>query len=136
MPVLVSVGYAACHWCHVMAHESFEDPATAAFMNEHFVCVKVDREERPDVDAVYMAATQAMTGLGRLADDGVRDAVRGAVLLRHVLPAASGAAACRRSGGAGQRRGGVGDAARRGGDERRGRSPRRSPSGPRRVARR
>lgn len=64
VPVLLSVGYAACHWCHVMAHESFEDPATAAFMNEHFVCVKVDREERPDVDAVYMAATQAMTGSG------------------------------------------------------------------------
>ncbi|UZN03164.1 thioredoxin domain-containing protein [Cellulomonas sp. S1-8] len=64
VPVLISVGYAACHWCHVMAHESFEDPATAAFMNEHFVCVKVDREERPDVDAVYMAATQAMTGSG------------------------------------------------------------------------
>ncbi|QCB93704.1 thioredoxin domain-containing protein [Cellulomonas shaoxiangyii] len=64
VPLLVSVGYAACHWCHVMAHESFEDPATAAFMNEHFVCVKVDREERPDVDAVYMAATQAMTGSG------------------------------------------------------------------------
>ena len=64
VPVLVSVGYAACHWCHVMAHESFEDAATAAFMNEHFVCVKVDREERPDVDAVYMAATQAMTGSG------------------------------------------------------------------------
>ncbi|MFS0704769.1 thioredoxin domain-containing protein, partial [Cellulomonas sp. 179-A 9B4 NHS] len=64
VPLLVSVGYAACHWCHVMAHESFEDPATAAFMNEHFVCVKVDREERPDVDAVYMSATQAMTGSG------------------------------------------------------------------------
>lgn len=64
VPVLVSVGYAACHWCHVMAHESFEDPATAALMNEHFVNVKVDREERPDVDAVYMAATQATTGSG------------------------------------------------------------------------
>ena len=64
VPVLLSVGYAACHWCHVMAHESFEDAATAAFMNEHFVCVKVDREERPDVDAVYMTATQAMTGSG------------------------------------------------------------------------
>lgn len=64
VPVLLSVGYAACHWCHVMAHESFEDPATAAFMNEHYVCVKVDREERPDVDAVYMAATQATTGSG------------------------------------------------------------------------
>ncbi|MGZ4607819.1 MAG: thioredoxin domain-containing protein [Blastococcus sp.] len=64
VPVLVSVGYAACHWCHVMAHESFEDGATAAQMNENFVCVKVDREERPDVDSVYMTATQAMTGQG------------------------------------------------------------------------
>ena len=63
-PVLLSIGYAACHWCHVMAHESFEDDATAAFMNQHFVNVKVDREERPDVDAVYMAATTAMTGHG------------------------------------------------------------------------
>src|SRR3712207_9515857 len=60
----VSVGYAACHWCHVMAHESFEDEATAAQMNADFVCVKVDREERPDVDSVYMAATQALTGQG------------------------------------------------------------------------
>src|SRR3954469_6534326 len=63
-PVLLSVGYAACHWCHVMAHESFEDPATADLMNERFVNVKVDREERPDVDAVFMAATQALTGHG------------------------------------------------------------------------
>jgi uncharacterized protein len=64
VPVLLSVGYAACHWCHVMAHESFEDPAVAKLMNENFVNVKVDREERPDVDAVYMAATQALTGQG------------------------------------------------------------------------
>ncbi|MGD9957782.1 thioredoxin domain-containing protein [Nocardioides sp.] len=64
VPVLLSVGYAACHWCHVMAHESFEDAATAAYLNERFVSVKVDREERPDVDAVYMNATQAMTGHG------------------------------------------------------------------------
>jgi uncharacterized protein len=64
VPLLISVGYAACHWCHVMAHESFEDEATAAEMNEHFVNVKVDREERPDVDSVYMAATQALTGHG------------------------------------------------------------------------
>jgi uncharacterized protein YyaL (SSP411 family) len=64
VPVLLSVGYAACHWCHVMAHESFEDAQVAAFVNEHFVCIKVDREERPDVDAVYMEATQAMTGHG------------------------------------------------------------------------
>ena len=64
IPVLLSVGYSACHWCHVMAHESFEDPATAELMNEHLVSIKVDREERPDVDAVYMTATQAMTGQG------------------------------------------------------------------------
>ena len=61
-PLLVSVGYSSCHWCHVMAHESFEDPATAALMNELFVNVKVDREERPDVDAVTMEATVGMTG--------------------------------------------------------------------------
>jgi len=64
VPVVLSVGYAACHWCHVMAHESFEDPAIAALMNERFVSIKVDREERPDVDAMYMAATTAMTGHG------------------------------------------------------------------------
>ena len=63
-PLLVSIGYSACHWCHVMAHESFEDPAIAALMNERFVCVKVDREERPDVDAICMEACQAMTGHG------------------------------------------------------------------------
>jgi uncharacterized protein YyaL (SSP411 family) len=63
-PILLSIGYAACHWCHVMERESFEDPETAALMNEHFVCVKVDREERPDLDAVYMDAVQAMTGSG------------------------------------------------------------------------
>ncbi|MER6396568.1 thioredoxin domain-containing protein [Kitasatospora sp. NPDC001603] len=64
VPVLLSVGYAACHWCHVMAHESFEDEALAAYANERFVAVKVDREERPDVDAVYMEAVQAATGQG------------------------------------------------------------------------
>ena len=64
VPVLLSVGYSACHWCHVMAHESFEDEQTAAIMNEHLVSIKVDREERPDVDSVYMTATQAMTGQG------------------------------------------------------------------------
>jgi uncharacterized protein YyaL (SSP411 family) len=64
VPVLVSIGYAACHWCHVMAHESFEDDETAAYLNEHFVAVKVDREERPDVDSVYMEATTALTGHG------------------------------------------------------------------------
>ncbi|MBI4733193.1 MAG: thioredoxin domain-containing protein, partial [Chloroflexi bacterium] len=63
-PIFLSIGYAACHWCHVMAHESFEDPETAALMNEHFVCIKVDREERPDVDSLYMQATTALTGSG------------------------------------------------------------------------
>src|SRR5918992_335405 len=63
-PILLSVGYAACHWCHVMAHESFEDEGTARLMNERFVNVKVDREERPDVDGIYMQAVQAMTGHG------------------------------------------------------------------------
>jgi uncharacterized protein YyaL (SSP411 family) len=63
-PILLSIGYAACHWCHVMAHESFEDEETARLMNEQFVNIKVDREERPDLDAIYMQATQAMTGHG------------------------------------------------------------------------
>jgi uncharacterized protein YyaL (SSP411 family) len=63
-PVLLSVGYSSCHWCHVMAHESFEDHPTADYLNEHFVSIKVDREERPDVDAVYMEAVQAATGQG------------------------------------------------------------------------
>src|SRR3954462_1904176 len=63
-PILVSIGYAACHWCHVMEHESFEDSDVAAYMNDQFVCVKVDREEPPDVDAIYMDAVQAMTGRG------------------------------------------------------------------------
>src|SRR5919204_1859356 len=63
-PLLLSVGYAACHWCHVMEHESFEDEATAQLMNDRFVNVKVDREERPDVDAVYMDAVVALTGHG------------------------------------------------------------------------
>ena len=64
VPILLSVGYAACHWCHVMAHESFEDDEVAAAMNADFVCIKVDREERPDLDAVYMTATVALTGQG------------------------------------------------------------------------
>ena len=63
-PILLSVGYSACHWCHVMERESFEDAATAAYMNEHFVSVKVDREERPDVDAIYMEAVQEISGHG------------------------------------------------------------------------
>ncbi len=63
-PIFLSIGYSACHWCHVMAHESFEDEETAALLNRHFVSIKVDREERPDLDQIYMAAVQAMTGSG------------------------------------------------------------------------
>ena len=63
-PIFLSIGYSACHWCHVMEHESFENPEIAALMNEHFVNIKVDREERPDLDQIYMAAVQAMTGHG------------------------------------------------------------------------
>ena len=62
VPILLSVGYAACHWCHVMAHESFEDADVAAVVNANFVCIKVDREERPDIDAVYMNATSRSPG--------------------------------------------------------------------------
>ena len=63
-PIFLSIGYAACHWCHVMAHESFEDPESAAILNEHFISIKVDREERPDLDSIYMQAVVAMTGQG------------------------------------------------------------------------
>src|SRR5919109_1257405 len=63
-PILLSIGYSACHWCHVMAHESFEDSETARLMNELFVCIKLDRDERPDLDSIYMEACQAMTGSG------------------------------------------------------------------------
>ncbi|MCK5105105.1 MAG: thioredoxin domain-containing protein, partial [Cyclobacteriaceae bacterium] len=62
--IIVSIGYAACHWCHVMEHESFEDEEVAKFMNENFVAIKVDREERPDIDQVYMNAVQLLTGSG------------------------------------------------------------------------
>ncbi|UCF69206.1 MAG: thioredoxin domain-containing protein, partial [Acidobacteriota bacterium] len=64
VPVFLSIGYSTCHWCHVMEHESFEDEDVARFLNEFFVCIKVDREERPDIDAIYMDAVQAMTGHG------------------------------------------------------------------------
>src|SRR5207244_9655571 len=63
-PIVLSIGYSSCHWCHVMEHESFESPAVAAVLNEHFVSIKVDREERPDVDRVYMTFVQATTGSG------------------------------------------------------------------------
>ena len=64
VPVFLSIGYSTCHWCHVMAHESFENPQIAQLLNENFVCIKVDREERPDIDAVYMRFCQALTGSG------------------------------------------------------------------------
>src|SRR5882762_4999172 len=64
MPILLSIGYSACHWCHVMEHESFENDSIAKLMNENFVCIKVDREERPDLDNIYMSAVQMMTGQG------------------------------------------------------------------------
>ena len=86
-PILLSIGYSACHWCHVMAHESFEDAETAELMNRLFVNVKVDREERPDLDAVYMNAVVVDDRPGRLADDRLPDARRPPVLRRHVLPA-------------------------------------------------
>ena len=63
-PILLSIGYSACHWCHVMAHESFEDPEIAAIVDRHFVAIKVDREERPDLDQIYQAAHQAITQRG------------------------------------------------------------------------
>lgn len=62
--LIISIGYSSCHWCHVMEHESFEDSAVAALMNEHFVSIKVDREERPDIDQIYMEAAQLITGSG------------------------------------------------------------------------
>ena len=63
-PIFLSIGYSTCHWCHVMAHESFEDKAIAKLLNQGFICIKVDREERPDIDAVYMSVCQAVTGQG------------------------------------------------------------------------
>ena len=92
-PLLVSIGYAACHWCHVMERESFEDAAVAALMNESFVCIKVDREERPDVDAIYMDAVQAMTGSGGWPLNAFLTPGGRAVLCGHVLPAGAAARA-------------------------------------------
>ncbi len=86
-PILLSIGYSACHWCHVMAHESFEDPAVAAAMNADFVNIKVDREERPDLDQIYQTAHALLTRRSRrLAADDVPDARRRAVLRRHLFP--------------------------------------------------
>ena len=85
-PILLSIGYSACHWCHVMAHESFEDADVAAVMNRHFVNVKVDREERPDVDDIYMEAVQAMTGHGGWPMTVFMTPDGRALLRRHLLP--------------------------------------------------
>ncbi len=87
-PIFLSIGYAACHWCHVMAHESFEDHEIARLLNEHFVSIKVDREERLDLDQIYMEAVQMIDRPGRLADVGVPHARVQAVFRRHVLAAA------------------------------------------------
>ena len=63
-PIFLSIGYSTCHWCHVMAHESFEDTAIASILNEHFISIKVDKEERPDIDGIYMSVCQSLTGSG------------------------------------------------------------------------
>ena len=85
-PILLSVGYAACHWCHVMAHESFEDDATAAVMNDLFVNIKVDREERPDIDQIYMSALHLMGEHGGWPLTMFLTPAGRAVLGRHVFP--------------------------------------------------
>ena len=88
VPLFVSIGYSTCHWCHVMEVESFEDEEIARYMNGHYVCVKVDREERPDVDAVYMSAVEALDRVRRMADERLADARSRAVFRRNVFPAA------------------------------------------------
>src|SRR4051812_7462069 len=85
-PIFLSIGYAACHWCHVMERESFENEATARYLNSHFVSVKVDREERPDLDQVYMAAVQSMTGGGGWPMSGVLTPTGGPVFGGGLLP--------------------------------------------------
>ena len=86
-PIFLSIGYSTCHWCHVMAHESFEDEAIAAQLNRFFIPVKVDREERPDLDRIYMTATQAMTGSGGWPLSVFLLARRPTLFRRHLLPA-------------------------------------------------
>ena len=86
-PIFLSIGYSACHWCHVMEHESFENAAIAELMNEHFINIKVDREERPDLDQIYMSAVTATHRPRRLADVGLSHAEARTVLRRHLLAA-------------------------------------------------
>ena len=112
-PILLSVGYSACHWCHVMAHESFESAATAALMNEHFVNVKVDREERPGRRRALHGRDRLDDRAGRLADDRLSHAGGRAVLCGHVLPAGAAARAAVVRPAPARRGRGLGDAARR-----------------------
>lgn len=84
-PVFLSIGYSTCHWCHVMAHESFEDFDVAKLLNENFISIKVDREERPDIDSVYMTVCQALTGAGGLASYNNNDAGTKAVFCRQLF---------------------------------------------------
>ena len=93
-PILLSVGYSACHWCHVMAHESFEDDEVASVMNDGFVCIKVDREERPDIDAIYMEAVQAISGHGGWPMTVFMTPDGRTVLRRHLLPEAHSSCTC------------------------------------------
>ena len=86
-PIFLSIGYNACHWCHVMEKESFEDPHVGQLLNDSFVAIKVDREERPDIDDIYMTAVQAMTGSGGWPMSAFFDTRRRAVLHRHLFPA-------------------------------------------------
>ena len=86
-PIFLSIGYSTCHWCHVMEHESFEDARVAAALNADFVSIKVDREERPDIDRVYMMFVQATTGAGGWPMSRVADAGSETVLWRHVFSA-------------------------------------------------
>ena len=109
--MLLSIGYAACHWCHVMERESFEDTLTARVMNEHFVSIKVDREERPDLDSIYMDAVVALTGQGGWPMTVFLTPGRRAVLRRHVFPAGAAARAAVVQAGAARGRRGVARAA-------------------------
>ena len=84
-PIFLSIGYSACHWCHVMERESFENESIAAILNRHFICIKVDREERPDLDHIYMEAVQLITARGGWPLSVLPDAGSAAVLWRHVL---------------------------------------------------
>ena len=114
-PIFLSIGYSTCHWCHVMERESFEDDAIAAFLNAHFVSIKVDREERPDVDKIYMTSVQAMTRPGRLAAQLFSHPGPEALLRRHLFPAGqpsragpASSSSCGRSPGSGSQRHGTG----------------------------